>query len=478
MARNNALLFLFAFVAFSIFPIRAAFAEIPLNMLQGQVPSLADVLEETSPAVVNIAARAKPQIETYDNFRDPFDDPFFDDPLFRHFFKDFPMERREFRSPQRQPRQREAQSIGSGVIVDAGKGYILTNHHVIRNADEIFVILKDKRKLDAEIVGSDPETDVAVLKVKADNLTALPLGNSDKMRVGDYVVAIGNPFGLSHTVTSGIVSALGRSGLGIEGYEDFIQTDAPINPGNSGGALMTLDGKLIGINTAIYSRSGGSLGIGFAIPVNMAKAVMDQIIEHGEVKRGRIGVYIQDVSPDIADALDLDNLTGALVADVSEDSPAEKAGLKSGDIITHFDGTEIKGSAHLKNLVGLMRLGDRAEVKYLRDGKSMTSKVRIDKADEVYEDREISSVDLFKGARFSSIPSDHDLRGDVEGVHVSAVEYGTPAWRSGLREGDIVISVNQKPVKSVDDLIKEAKKKDSILLNVRRGNGALFIVIK
>jgi len=265
MARNNALLFLFAFVAFSIFPIRAAFAEIPLNMLQGQVPSLADVLEDTSPAVVNIAARAKPQIETYDNFRDPFrdpfGDPFFDDPLFRHFFKDFPMERREFRSPQRQPRQREAQSIGSGVIVDAGKGYILTNHHVIRNADEIFVILKDKRKLDAEIVGSDPETDVAVLKVKADKLTALPLGNSDKMRVGDYVVAIGNPFGLSHTVTSGIVSALGRSGLGMEGYEDFIQTDAPINPGNSGGALMTLDGKLIGINTAIYSRSGGSLGL-------------------------------------------------------------------------------------------------------------------------------------------------------------------------------------------------------------------------
>ncbi|MCI5060184.1 MAG: DegQ family serine endoprotease [Alphaproteobacteria bacterium] len=477
MHRNILFLFL-VFVGFSGFLIKPVLAEVPLHHLQGQIPSLANVLEETSPAIVNIAARAKSEVEEYGDFRDPFNDPFFDDPLFRHFFKDFPMERREFRSPKKKPRQQEAQSIGSGVIVDAKKGYILTNHHVIRNADEIFVILKDKRKLDAEVVGSDPETDVAVLKVKAKNLTALPLGDSDKMRVGDYVVAIGNPFGLSHTVTSGIVSALGRSGLGIEGYEDFIQTDAPINPGNSGGALMTLDGKLIGINTAIYSRSGGSLGIGFAIPVNMAKSVMNQIIEHGEVKRGRIGVYIQDISPDIADALDLDNMNGALVSNVNEESPAEKAGLESGDIITHFNGTVIKGSSHLKNLVGLMRLGDKAEIEFMRDGKTMSAKVKIDEPQNNDEEREVTSVDLFKGAKFSSIPSDHQLHGEIEGVHVSAVEYGTAAWRSGLREGDIVVSVNQKPVKKVDDLIKQAKKKDSILLNIRRGNGALFIVIK
>lgn len=477
MHRNILFLFL-VFVGFSCFYIKPTLAEVPLHHLQGQMPSLANVLEETSPAVVNIAARKKSEVEEYGDFRDPFNDPFFDDPLFRHFFKDFPMDRREFRSPKRQPRQQEAQSIGSGVIVDAKKGYILTNHHVIRNADEIFVILRDKRKLDAEVVGSDPETDIAVLKVKAKNLTALPLGDSDKMRVGDYVVAIGNPFGLSHTVTSGIVSALGRSGLGIEGYEDFIQTDAPINPGNSGGALMTLDGKLIGINTAIYSRSGGSLGIGFAIPVNMAKSVMNQIIEHGEVKRGRIGVYIQDISPDIADALDLDNMNGALVSNVNEDSPAEKAGLESGDIITHFNGTVIKGSSHLKNLVGLMRLGDKAEIKFLRDGKTMSAKVKVDEAQDDDKEREVTSVDLFKGAKFSSIPSDHQLHGEIEGVHVSAVEYGTAAWRSGLREGDVVISVNRKPVKNVDDLIKQAKKKDSILLNIRRGNGALFIVIK
>lgn len=476
--QKNTLPFLLALVSFSTFLIKPAFAEIHMTHSQGQVPTLADILEETSSAVVNIAAGAKSELNRSDNYRDPFKDPFFNDPMFRHFFRDFPFEHREFQDNRRQPKQQEAQSIGSGVIVNAEKGYILTNHHVIRNADKIFVLLKDKRKLDAEVIGSDPETDIAVLKVKAKNLTALPLGNSDKTRVGDYVAAIGNPFGLSHTVTSGIVSALGRSGLGIEGYEDFIQTDASINPGNSGGALMTFDGKLIGINTAIYSRNGGNLGIGFAIPVNMAKSVMEQIIQHGEVKRGRIGVYIQDVSADIADALELDALNGALVSSVTEKSPAQKAGLKSGDIITQFNGKAIKGSSHLKNIVGLMRLGDKADIEFLRDGKTMSAKVKIEDSNEINEDQEITSIELFEGARFSSIPSDHQLYGEIEGVHISAIEYGTAAWQSGLREDDIIVSVNKKPVKTVDDLIKQAKKKDTVLLNIRRDNGALFIAIK
>ena len=465
------------FILFLCIIMPQARADIPLGQLQNSVPTLAPVIKDTRPAIVNIAARAKVDVDSSPDFRDPFEDPFFNDPFFRRFFEDFGGMQR-FESPRRAPREREARSIGSGVIVDADEGHILTNHHVVRNADEIFVILEDKRKLEAEIIGSDPDTDVAVLKVKAKNLTAIPLGNSDQMDVGDYVLAIGNPFGLSHTVTSGIISALGRSGLGLEGYEDFIQTDAPINPGNSGGALINLKGELIGINTAIYSRSGGSMGIGFAIPVNMARSVMDQLLEHGEIKRGRIGVHIQDVSPEIAEALDLERLNGALVAQVAEDSPSDKAGIKTGDIITHFDGTEVKSSAHLKNLVGLMRLGDEAEVKLLRDGKPRNVEVKIGKVDEMDVAQEAGSVELLKGARFSSIPETHPMHGKIKGVYVSDVEYGSASWRSGLKDGDIITSVNKQAVSKVDDLVDAAKKKDKgILLNIRRGNAALFIVI-
>ena len=479
------------------FSAPATRAEMPAAALPGaqsqSVPSLAPMLKDAMPAVVNLAARNKAR--TSDDSGDdsgtenPFQDPFFNNPLFKRFFHDFPFPNpddgqqgpRSDLRPGRKSAPEEVQAIGSGVIVDAARGYILTNHHVIKNAEEVFVILQDKRKLDARVIGSDPDTDIAVLQVKSDKLKALPLGNSDALEVGDYVVAIGNPFGLGHTVTSGIVSALGRSGLGIEGFEDFIQTDASINPGNSGGALLNLKGELIGINTAIFSKTGGNLGIGFAIPINMAKNVMDQIVSGKKINRGHIGIQIQDVTPDIADALGLDHTSGALIAKIVEGSPAEKAGLKEGDIVTTLNGQDVKGSSHLKNLVGMLQMGSQAELGVMRSGKPLKVTVKIGKVDFAGSggDQSAGDIELFKGARFSAIPSENHRYGKVEGVLVTAVEYGSPAWRAGLREDDIIVSVNQESVKTVDDLTKAAGKKTTgILLNIRRGDGALFIVIK
>lgn len=455
-----------------------AVADIPVSgAASGQVPSLAPILDEAMPAVVNIAARAKVQQVEQGHFPDPFNDPFFNDPFFRHFFGDSPFRGRLApRQPQPQHPQ-EAQSIGSGVIVDGGNGYILTNHHVVRNADELFVILKDKRRLPAKIVGWDPETDIAVLKVEGENLGAMKMGDSSQLRVGDYVVAIGSPFGLSHTVTSGIVSALGRSGLGIEGYEDFIQTDAPINPGNSGGALMDLHGNLIGINTAIYSRSGGSMGIGFSIPINMAKAVMAQIIAHGSVERGFIGVSTQDVTPDIAEALDLKDSHAALITNIVPDSPADKAGLRVGDVVTHINGAIVKSSADLRNHIGLLRVGQGAKITLLRDGKQGEAELVIG---EVVEEKpvEVQDVNVLQGASFSEIPAEHPAHGKMKGVYIAGVEYGSNAWRFGLREGDVILSVNQKQVENIAQLREAAADKSTLLLNLQRGNASVFIVVR
>jgi Do/DeqQ family serine protease len=315
-------------------------------------------VKQVTPGVVNIATSGKVRVE---------DSPLFNDPNFRRFLED-PRFRRFFSLPDPQA-ERETHSIGSGVIVDARGGYVLTNHHVIKDADEILVTLKDRRALKAELLGSDPQTDIAVLRIEAPDLTALPLGNSDRLEVGDYVVAIGNPFGLGQTVTLGIVSALGRSGLRLEAYEDFIQTDAPINPGNSGGALVDLRGQLIGINTAIIAPTGGSVGIGFAIPINMARLAMEQIIEFGEVRRGRLGVVIQDITPDLVKGLRLESLDGAFVAEVVPGSPAETAGLEPGDVILSVDGEEVRTAAELRNEIGLKRIGEEVELEILRRGK-------------------------------------------------------------------------------------------------------------
>lgn len=414
----------------------------------GDARSLPDVLEKVTPAVVNIAVTSQAPVET---------NPLFNDPYFRRFF-DLPQ----------MPQQRPRMSAGSGVIVDATKGYVLTNHHVVEGAGEIAVTLKDRRRFTAELVGSDKATDIAVLRIEAGNLTALPLGDADALRVGDGVVAIGNPFGLGQTVTSGIVSALGRSGINVEGYEDFIQTDASINPGNSGGALVTTDGRLVGINTAIIAPAGGNVGIGFAVPIDMASAVMKQIIEHGEVRRGRIGVSIQDLTPDLAEALGVREAYGAVVGSVEQNSPAAKAGLQAGDVIIAVDGRAISGSADLRNRVGLAPVGSEVEIAWLRDGERHAAGIRVEAdpggaAATAFPDR-------LSGANFQ------DASGNV---FVEAVEPNSPAALAGLRPGDVIVAVNRQPVRSVSDLRRVlSETRGTVAFDLFRGGGRLLLVIR
>src|SRR6201987_1166655 len=330
-------------------------AAMPPVVGETPLPSLAPMIKKVSPAVVNTPPRGPIRERGPQN-------PLLDDPFFRRFF-DVP--------PDTGPRARPFQSAGSGVIFDARSGYIVTNAHVVENPSEITVTLQDGRDLKAEIIGSDTPSDVAVVRVKPDGLTQIPLGDSARMEVGDFVVAIRNPFGLQHTVTSGIISGLSRSGINPDGYEDFIQTDASINPGNSGGALVNLRGELIGINTAILSRSGGNIGIGFAIPVNMARSVMEQLIHFGSVKRGQLGVSMYTVTPDIAHSLGLPSVVGALVSQVVEGSPADRAGIRTGVVITAVNGQPVKCNSELRNTMGLLRVGDKVDIGLRRDGKPL-----------------------------------------------------------------------------------------------------------
>ena len=315
----------------------AAWAQWPYPAGGNGKPTLAPMLKEVTPAVVNIAVMSRNRTSRH---------PMFDDPFFRRFF-----------NIPREQQDRLQRSAGSGVIVDAERGYVMTNHHVVNNADKLIVTLADRRSFEAELLGSDEGTDIALLRIEADDLTGIHFGDSEGLEVGDFVLAIGNPFGIGQTVTSGIVSALGRTGLNVGGYEDFIQTDASINPGNSGGALVGLDGKLVGINSAIMTPAGGNVGIGFAVPAAMAREIMDQLIEFGEVRRGQLGIHIQDVTPSIAEALNLDAATGALVSQVVPGSAAEEAGVQAGDVILAIDGRPVEDSTGLRNMIGLMRLG-------------------------------------------------------------------------------------------------------------------------
>jgi Do/DeqQ family serine protease len=434
-------------------PVSAAVAA-PVDA--APMPSLAPMVKRVSPAVVNIATRGTIKEEPGQR------NPLLDDPFFRRFF-DTP--------PDSKPRERQFQSAGSGVIVDAKNGYIITNHHVVENASEITITLLDNRTFSAKVVGTDEGADIAVLQAKQPNLVAMSLGDSTKLEVGDYVVAIGNPFGLQHTVTAGIVSALGRTGINPDGYEDFIQTDASINPGNSGGALVNLRGELIGINSAILSRSGGNIGIGFAIPVNMAKGVMDQLIKYGQVKRGVLGVNIYGVTPDIAKEFGLTESSGALVAGVAQGSAAEKAGVKTGDIITSINGVTMKDAGELRNTIGMLRVGDKVEIGLLRDGKPRTVTALIAERSDL---ETANALDINKGLEGAELSD----AADGGGVTVKSVQEGSPAAQNGLRANDLIVGVGRTPIANTKAFKEAAKSATVLVLNVRRGAVAQLIPIR
>jgi len=427
------------------------------------VLTIAPLLEKVTPGVVNIAVKTRKKVGP---------NPLLSDPFFRQFFG-------QSQQPQ-EPVEREGMSAGSGVIVDAAKGYVLTNNHVIDHASNIQVTLKDGRQFNAKLIGTDPDTDIALLQIKADHLTAVRLGLSERVRVGDVVIAIGNPFALGQTVTSGIVSALGRSGLGIEGYEDFIQTDASINPGNSGGALINSKGEMIGINTAILGPGGGNVGIGFAVPSNMVKSVMSQLVRFGEVRRGRLGVVIQDLTPDIADALGIDKTTGAIVTNVDEHSPAAKAGIKAGDVILALDGKQVHNSSDLRNRVGLVQKGERVALDLIRDGKGITKSVEVGRMTTAELPGDKVAPEL-AGAVFRDMPAGHGSQGhDVErGVAIAKVAERSPAWRYGLRDGDMIVAVNRRPVRNLEDFASVVKSAGPVVaMNLMREGSAMFLVIE
>jgi len=433
------------------------FADTPvaLGAQKNDVPTLAPLIKRVTPSVVNIAIKGRVAQEQ---------NPLLNDPFFRRFF-DMPQ----------LPAEREIQAAGSGVIIDSEKGFIVTSYHVVEHADEIAVTLTDGRRLHASRVGADRETDVAVIRVPPDGLAAIPLGDSDKLKVGDFVVAIGNPFGIGQTVTMGIVSALRRTGLGIKGYEDFIQTDAPINPGNSGGALVNLRGELVGINAAILGPTGGNIGIGFAIPVNMVREVVDQLVKHGEVRRGRLGITIQDLTPDLVQAMRLPRgQTGAVVAKVEPGSSAEHAGLKTGDVITAIGETPIRSAADLRNKIGLLRAGEVAKLKVLREGRSLD--VRATLAAPVKRLlRGEQENPLLEGAVFGPVGP----AAQMSGIEVVSVRKGSKAWKAGLRKGDIITTVNQQPVVDLDAFAAMVKASpERLLLNLTRDGSAMFLVVQ
>ena len=431
----------------------AAFAALPQSVKGEPVSSLAPLVEQVSPAVVNI--RVSQTVSRRDSFGDD---------AFRRFFG--------LPDSGGGGGSREVASAGTGVIFDAKRGYILTNHHVVGGADTIQISLIDGSVHDAEIVGSDPATDTAVIKVDVKGLSEMPIGDSSKARVGDFVIAIGNPFGLGHTVTSGIISALGRSGISRDAYEDFIQTDASINPGNSGGALVNMNGELIGINSAIISRSGGNVGIGFAVPTEIASSIMTQILDYGEVRRGLLGVNIQTIDAEAAKALGNTVENGALITGIQADSAAENAGLQVGDIIVEVNDKKVEGAAELRNRIGLLRSGDEVRIKYLRDNKILTAKAELGQA----QSQSVLGEEIhpgLAGATFAVAATGSDT-----GIEIQEVADGTPAAQRGLRTGDLITHVNRIRVQSLEELRDVASRYDILFLNVRRGDRALMFQIR
>ena len=443
------------------------YAALPSQINGQKLPTLAPMLEKVTPAVVNISAIGEVQVRQRNSL--------LDDPIFRHFF-DIP----------NRVQTKKFQSLGSGVVVDAKNGYVLSNHHVVADAKAIIVTFNDGRQMEARLIGSDPRTDVAVLQIPSKGLTAVPMSDSDKLRVGDFAVAIGNPFGLGQTVTSGIVSALGRSGLGLSGkgkqqnFEEFIQTDAAINIGNSGGALVNLNGELIGINTAILSpNKGGSVGIGFAIPINMAKTVMRQLVEHGEIRRGYFGTIVQTLTPDLAEALNTTVSQGAIIASIEKDSPAEESGLQIHDIVTAINGHPVKNAAEMRNRIGVLNVGDKVLMEVYRGEKKLTLQTRIT-GDDIPGKLDAGKLDpRLAGALLTDVPPESPFYGRLNGVYVYGLERGSPAITSGLEPGDIIVSINRYRVNNLNEAAKVIKENQGqLLLNIQRGNTAFFLLIR
>ena len=403
-----------------------ALAVLPVAVDGQPLPSLAPILNQVTPSVVNVYTQTRVRVSS----------PLLNDPIFRRFF-----------NVPESSRERISQSLGSGVIVDAKNGYILTNNHVIEQADEIAVGLKDGRSLQAKLIGTDPDTDLAVIQIPAENLTALPLANSDDLQVGDFGVAVGNPFGLGQSVTSGIVSALGRTGLrGLE-FQNFIQTDASINPGNSGGALINLRGELVGINSAIFTPSGGNVGIGFAIPASMADYVMNQLIQFGEVRRGTLGLFVQDLTAELAGAFSMDVGKGALVAEVSAGSAAEEAGLQPGDVVTSISKYKVNNAQDFYNAEGGLTLGESLELGYFREGKAQKATLVVQTVSMV-EGGELNP--RLAGSLFSELNLRHKQQG-ISGVLLDELDPQSRLAQEGLSEGDIITGVNRQRVHSLVD---------------------------
>jgi serine protease Do/serine protease DegQ len=429
-------------------------AAIPVD--RRALPTLAPVVAQVTPAVVNISVLTRAPME---------DNPLFRDPFFRRFFN----------LPERPQRE---QAAGSGVIVDAQRGYVLTNNHVIQNAEQVVVTLKDRRQFQARVVGSDPGTDIAVVRIEPRALAAIPFGDSDQLSVGDFVLAVGNPFGIGQTVTSGIVSALGRSGLSPEGYEDFIQTDASINPGNSGGALVNLRGELIGINTAILGPSGASVGIGFAVPSNMARAVLNQIVKYGEVRRGRLGIDMADLTAEIAKKLGVASLDGVLIAAVQPGSPAAQAGLRERDVVVAMNGRSLASAAEMRARLALTAVGEDVELKVLRGSETRTLKVKIGPPQQMGAgDGQL--VPQLAGLRVIEIERGSPLYQRIQGLVVSAVAEGSRAWTAGFRPGDIIYAVNRRRTRTFAELQAAMHSSDKgYTVNLLRGDFSLTIAVR
>lgn len=458
-------------------PLTATAAETASSAATAQqMPSLAPMLEKVMPSVVSINVEGSTTVNTPRMPRN-----------FQQFFGDnspFCQDGSPFQSSpfcqgggagddtQGGGQQQKFMALGSGVIIDAAKGYVVTNNHVVDNANSIKVQLSDGRKFDAKVVGKDPRSDIALIQIQdPKNLTAIKIADSDALRVGDYTVAIGNPFGLGETVTSGIVSALGRSGLNAENYENFIQTDAAINRGNSGGALVNLNGELIGINTAILAPDGGNIGIGFAIPSNMVKNLTAQMVQYGQVKRGELGILGTELNSELAKAMKVDAQRGAFVSQVMPNSSAAKAGIKAGDVITSLNGKPISSFAALRAEVGSMPIGSKVTLGLLRDGKPVNVSLELQQSSQ----NQVDSSTIFSGIEGAEMSN----KGQDKGVVVSNVKANSPAARIGLKKGDVIMGANQQPVKNIAELRKILDSKPSVLaLNIQRGDTSIYLLMQ